>query len=180
MRSLRSNCGMAPRLTSRSQWTWNATLLLARLLGGSREHRNSLSNSCLCFHDDLCSFVGGVGQQIEVGSTKESPWVFPSFKPRTFTSAPRAPRQDSSEKSGKTWELFCSSSCSNCSSCSGNAIFNWRIVYPRIVMPTKSCTMDLMLSPISFHVLVATCYHVAKGSPFCCGKNMLVVMLLLC
>jgi hypothetical protein len=37
-------------------------------------------------------------------------------------------------------------------------------VYPRIVMPTKSCTMDLMLSPISFHV--ATCYHVAKGSPF--------------
>ena len=31
---------------------------------------------------------------------------------------------------------------------SGNAIFNWRIVYPRIVMPTKSCTMDLMLSLI--------------------------------
>ncbi|CAL1157277.1 unnamed protein product [Cladocopium goreaui] len=27
----------------------------------------------------------------------------------------------------------------------GNAIFNWRIVYPRIVMPTKSCTMDLKL-----------------------------------
>lgn len=26
----------------------------------------------------------------------------------------------------------------------GNAIFNWRVVYPRIVMPTKSCTMDLM------------------------------------
>ena len=25
------------------------------------------------------------------------------------------------------------------------AIFNWRIVYPRIVMPTKSCTMDLKL-----------------------------------
>lgn len=27
----------------------------------------------------------------------------------------------------------------------GNAIFNWRIVNPRIVMPTKSCTMDLKL-----------------------------------
>jgi len=27
----------------------------------------------------------------------------------------------------------------------GNAIFNWRVVYPRIVMPTKSCTMDLKL-----------------------------------
>ncbi|CAJ1366715.1 unnamed protein product, partial [Effrenium voratum] len=27
----------------------------------------------------------------------------------------------------------------------GNAIFNWRVVYPRIVMPTKSCTLDLKL-----------------------------------
>eukprot|EP00913_Durusdinium_trenchii_P027571 g25861.t1 len=33
----------------------------------------------------------------------------------------------------------------------GNAIFNWRVVYPRIVMPTKSCTMDLM--PGIFHWL---------------------------
>ena len=24
----------------------------------------------------------------------------------------------------------------------GNAIFNWRVVYPRIVMPTKSCTLE--------------------------------------
>ncbi|CAE7313563.1 Ttll11 [Symbiodinium sp. CCMP2592] len=32
----------------------------------------------------------------------------------------------------------------------GNAIFNWRIVYPRIVMPTKSCTMDLKLYQANF------------------------------
>jgi len=27
----------------------------------------------------------------------------------------------------------------------GPAVYNWRIVYPRIVMPTKSCTMDMKL-----------------------------------
>eukprot|EP00746_Dinoflagellata_sp_MGD_P003068 gnl/MRDRNA2_/MRDRNA2_105982_c0_seq1.p1 gnl/MRDRNA2_/MRDRNA2_105982_c0~~gnl/MRDRNA2_/MRDRNA2_105982_c0_seq1.p1 ORF type:complete len:1491 (+),score=316.30 gnl/MRDRNA2_/MRDRNA2_105982_c0_seq1:92-4564(+) len=27
----------------------------------------------------------------------------------------------------------------------GNAIFNWRIVYPRIRMPTKSCTLQILL-----------------------------------
>lgn len=32
----------------------------------------------------------------------------------------------------------------SCYKSRGNAIFNWRVVYPRIVMPTKSCTMDLM------------------------------------
>jgi len=26
----------------------------------------------------------------------------------------------------------------------GNAVFNWRIVYPRIEMPTRSCTMDIL------------------------------------
>jgi len=43
-------------------------------------------------------------------------------------AGPHPARQDTDTHNGST---------------TGNAVFNWRIVYPNIVMPTKSCTLDM-------------------------------------